>query len=450
MLGYTTVAFDIWGDAVNCASRMESTSLPGVVQCTQSTWDCVQAYYTAEVHEVQVKGKGLMTAYRIIPPGYQPKPGHVTPLPLPAAACVKPVDPVPPPELIDHIELIDPMALVDPVMAVGPGKTAGFDWDNPVIEPVHVGTAQAGVAAHDRSGRLDDPPFERVGGLVVRRTQHRPVEGGMASPRYIKPKRAAEGGKARDVMLRDLDPSGPPAPADESPTKADGRTSSPEPWGGPGTSERPPAQRREESVTPGPRRGVGHEVGEATETAPGTKPKEGEPTKSILKKTSSYGMRLPASSPSRSHRGGSPPSARSSGPGGPGGPQSREGSAARRRGGHKGRRSPEREGPDRERPLDLQPPATDLDQDPRAPDSPTTWPASPAGSGFRPGPQPPRADAGPWSRARSEEPGEAPGRHRSPSPVRRHDTAPAGGMGRSPEQPRWQDLPRLQDVSDEE
>ena len=32
VLGYTTVAFDIWGDAVNCASRMESNSVPSVVQ----------------------------------------------------------------------------------------------------------------------------------------------------------------------------------------------------------------------------------------------------------------------------------------------------------------------------------------------------------------------------------------------------------------------------------
>ena len=32
VLGYTTVAFDIWGDAVNCASRMESNSIPSVVQ----------------------------------------------------------------------------------------------------------------------------------------------------------------------------------------------------------------------------------------------------------------------------------------------------------------------------------------------------------------------------------------------------------------------------------
>ena len=35
-------SFDIWGDAVNCASRMESTRIPEVVQAAQSTWDYVQ------------------------------------------------------------------------------------------------------------------------------------------------------------------------------------------------------------------------------------------------------------------------------------------------------------------------------------------------------------------------------------------------------------------------
>uniref|UniRef100_A0A7S1IRM5 Guanylate cyclase domain-containing protein n=1 Tax=Eutreptiella gymnastica TaxID=73025 RepID=A0A7S1IRM5_9EUGL len=65
VLGYTSVAFDIWGDAVNIASRMESTGDASAVQVSPSTWEIVKPYYEATEHSVFVKGKGQMPSYRI-------------------------------------------------------------------------------------------------------------------------------------------------------------------------------------------------------------------------------------------------------------------------------------------------------------------------------------------------------------------------------------------------
>jgi len=70
VLGYTSVAFDIWGDAVNIASRMESTGDAAAVQVSPSTWEYVKPYYEATEHSVFVKGKGQMPAYRIYQPGF--------------------------------------------------------------------------------------------------------------------------------------------------------------------------------------------------------------------------------------------------------------------------------------------------------------------------------------------------------------------------------------------
>ena len=68
VLGYTTVAFDIWGAAVNQASRMESTGKPGALQVSQVIWDHLKGLYEGEEVQVQAKGIGTTTAYRIWPP----------------------------------------------------------------------------------------------------------------------------------------------------------------------------------------------------------------------------------------------------------------------------------------------------------------------------------------------------------------------------------------------
>eukprot|EP01012_Entosiphon_sulcatum_P039128 TRINITY_DN5124_c0_g1_i2.p1 TRINITY_DN5124_c0_g1~~TRINITY_DN5124_c0_g1_i2.p1 ORF type:complete len:2106 (+),score=315.53 TRINITY_DN5124_c0_g1_i2:53-6370(+) len=66
VIGSSIVAFDVWGDAVNVASRMESTGEPGTIQVSEATYRCIRHRYpSATPRPVQVKGKGTMQAYVI-------------------------------------------------------------------------------------------------------------------------------------------------------------------------------------------------------------------------------------------------------------------------------------------------------------------------------------------------------------------------------------------------
>jgi adenylate cyclase len=67
VIGTTKFIYDLWGDAVNTASRMESHGLPGCIQVTESTYECLRDTYLFEERGViQVKGKGEMRAYLLI------------------------------------------------------------------------------------------------------------------------------------------------------------------------------------------------------------------------------------------------------------------------------------------------------------------------------------------------------------------------------------------------
>lgn len=67
VIGEVRPAFGLWGDAVNTASRMESTGVPGRVQITQPIWERVAGEYEAELRgTVDVKGKGPMQTYLLV------------------------------------------------------------------------------------------------------------------------------------------------------------------------------------------------------------------------------------------------------------------------------------------------------------------------------------------------------------------------------------------------
>lgn len=58
---------DLWGDAVNTASRMESSGIPGRIQVSESTYELLKDKYRFENRgTVNVKGKGEMTTYMYI------------------------------------------------------------------------------------------------------------------------------------------------------------------------------------------------------------------------------------------------------------------------------------------------------------------------------------------------------------------------------------------------
>lgn len=64
VVGTSTFHYDLWGDAVNVASRMESTGEVGKVHISQSTFDLVEAEFTcAPRGAIEVKGKGEMQTW---------------------------------------------------------------------------------------------------------------------------------------------------------------------------------------------------------------------------------------------------------------------------------------------------------------------------------------------------------------------------------------------------
>ena len=64
VIGIKKFIYDLWGDTVNTASRMESHGIPGCIQVTQATYERLRDKYLFEERGViQVKGKGEMMTY---------------------------------------------------------------------------------------------------------------------------------------------------------------------------------------------------------------------------------------------------------------------------------------------------------------------------------------------------------------------------------------------------
>lgn len=64
VIGRKKFIYDLWGDTVNIASRMESHGIPGCIQVTAATYEKLQDKYQFEERGViNVKGKGEMVSY---------------------------------------------------------------------------------------------------------------------------------------------------------------------------------------------------------------------------------------------------------------------------------------------------------------------------------------------------------------------------------------------------
>jgi len=64
VIGKKKFIYDLWGDTVNTASRMESTGLPGTIQVTEETYRRLKYKYTFKSRGlIDVKGKGKMKVY---------------------------------------------------------------------------------------------------------------------------------------------------------------------------------------------------------------------------------------------------------------------------------------------------------------------------------------------------------------------------------------------------
>jgi adenylate cyclase len=66
VIGRRKFVYDVWGDAVNIASRMESHGLGGAVQITQTTYELIKDEFVCEPRgTVNVKGKGEMEVWLV-------------------------------------------------------------------------------------------------------------------------------------------------------------------------------------------------------------------------------------------------------------------------------------------------------------------------------------------------------------------------------------------------
>ena len=64
VVGFKKFAYDIWGDTVNIASRMESTSEPGRINLSENTYALVKDAFNCEYRgEINVKNHGIMKMY---------------------------------------------------------------------------------------------------------------------------------------------------------------------------------------------------------------------------------------------------------------------------------------------------------------------------------------------------------------------------------------------------
>jgi len=64
IIGYKKFSYDLWGDTVNIASRMESFGLPGKIQVTEEVYKKLkQKYHFEERGKILIKGRGKMFVY---------------------------------------------------------------------------------------------------------------------------------------------------------------------------------------------------------------------------------------------------------------------------------------------------------------------------------------------------------------------------------------------------
>jgi guanylate cyclase len=68
VIGRRKFIYDLWGDTVNTASRMESYGLENVIQVTAAVRDKLNGQYTFLPRgPIDIKGKGPMTTYILMP-----------------------------------------------------------------------------------------------------------------------------------------------------------------------------------------------------------------------------------------------------------------------------------------------------------------------------------------------------------------------------------------------
>ena len=64
VIGHSKFSYDLWGNTVNTASRMESTCLPGKVQVSPSTYEQIKGHFDVQENQlIECKGLGQIMTY---------------------------------------------------------------------------------------------------------------------------------------------------------------------------------------------------------------------------------------------------------------------------------------------------------------------------------------------------------------------------------------------------
>ena len=64
VIGKSKYIYDLWGDTVNLASRMESGGIPDAVQVTRPVYEQLKDLFVFEARgTIEVKGKGSIEAW---------------------------------------------------------------------------------------------------------------------------------------------------------------------------------------------------------------------------------------------------------------------------------------------------------------------------------------------------------------------------------------------------
>jgi class 3 adenylate cyclase len=74
VIGRRKFSYDLWGDTVNTASRMESRGVAGCIQVTERTYRRLRDRYCFERRgSVLVKGKGRLVTWFLVARDPQPR-----------------------------------------------------------------------------------------------------------------------------------------------------------------------------------------------------------------------------------------------------------------------------------------------------------------------------------------------------------------------------------------
>jgi class 3 adenylate cyclase len=65
-VGTKKFAYDIWGDTVNTASRMESSSEPGKINVSKDTYELIKDHFKCKFRgKIEAKNKGQIEMYYV-------------------------------------------------------------------------------------------------------------------------------------------------------------------------------------------------------------------------------------------------------------------------------------------------------------------------------------------------------------------------------------------------